>query len=76
MDRRKLALNAIIKYVAGLVMVAVLLFVPAGTIKYPNGWLFIALLFTPMFFLGIVLLIKSPQLLEKRLQSKEKRSVS
>lgn len=74
MDRRKLALNAIIKYVAGLVMVAVLLFVPAGTIKYPNGWLFISLLFVPMFFLGVILLVKSPQLLEKRLQSKEKRS--
>lgn len=74
-DRKKLAINATIKYIAGLVLVAALLFLPAGTFHYPNGWLFIALLFIPMFFLGVFLLIKSPQLLEKRLQSKEKRSV-
>ena len=74
-DRRKLALNAAIKYFAGLIIVAVMLFLPAGTLRYTNGWLFIALLFIPMFFLGIFLLIKSPQLLEKRLQSKEKRGV-
>ena len=63
MDRSKLAVNAIIKYSAGLIMVAALLFIPAGTLKYPNGWLFIALLFLPMFFLGAVLLAKSPELL-------------
>ena len=74
MDRSKLAVNAIIKYSAGLIMVAALLFIPAGTLKYPNGWLFIALLFLPMFFLGAVLLAKSPELLEKRLNNKEKRS--
>ena len=74
-DRKKLAINATIKYIAGLVLVAALLFLPAGTFHYPNGWMFIALLFIPMFFLGVFLLIKSPQLLEKRLQSKEKRSV-
>lgn len=69
--KKQLALQAIIKYIAGLLMVMLLLFLPAGTWHYPNGWLFIGLLFIPMFFLGIVLLWKSPELLEKRLQNKE-----
>ncbi|MBQ6896627.1 MAG: isoprenylcysteine carboxylmethyltransferase family protein [Oscillospiraceae bacterium] len=74
MSRTKLAADALAKYTAGLIMLSLLLFVPAGTLKYPNGWLFIALLFIPMFFLGIVLLVKAPELLEKRLNHKEKRS--
>lgn len=74
MSRAKLAADALVKYTAGLIMISLLLFVPAGTLKYPNGWLFIALLFIPMFFLGIVLLVKAPELLEKRLNRKEKRS--
>lgn len=53
-------------------MVGVLLFLPAGTFNYWNAWLFVALLFIPMFFLGVALVIKSPALLEKRLHSKEK----
>ncbi len=73
-SKYKLALNALIKYISGLIVVALLLFIPAGTIGYINGWLFIGLLFIPMFFLGLVLLIKSPELLEKRLNSKEKRT--
>ena len=73
MDRKKLLISALIKYLAGFVMIAVFLFVPAGTVRYTGGWLFIALLFIPMFFLGVALYIKSPQLLEKRLKSKEKR---
>ena len=52
-------------------MVVLMLFLPAGTLNYFNGWLFIVLLFIPMFLLGIVLLVKSPELLEKRLRSKE-----
>ncbi len=68
----KLALNALIKYIFGLVFVGLLLFLPAGSFTYSNGWLFIGLLFVPMLILGIVLLIKSPELLEKRLDSKEK----
>lgn len=72
-NKTSLLINALIKYLAGLIIVGLLLFLPAGTIHYPNGWLFIALLFIPMFFLGVVLLIKSPELLEKRLKSKEKR---
>jgi len=72
MNKKKLAMQAIIKYLAGLLLVVLLLFLPAGTIHYWNGWLFISLLFVPMFFLGLVLLVKAPELLAKRLQSKEK----
>ncbi len=71
MNTKKLIISALTKYIAGLIMVALMLFLPAGTINYFNGWLFIGLLFVPMFLLGVVLLIKSPQLLEKRLRSKE-----
>lgn len=67
----KLLLQAIIKYLTGLVLVGALLFLPAGTLRYANGWLFIGLLFVPMLILGIVLFIKAPELLAKRLQAKE-----
>ena len=74
MSRSKLIVNAIVKYLAGFLMVGVLLFLPAGTLNYWNAWLFIALLFIPMFFLGVALAVKSPELLQKRLNSKEKES--
>lgn len=67
----RLALRALIKYIFGLLLVGALLFVPAGSFAYKNAWLFIGLLFIPILVLGIVLLIKSPALLEKRLNSKE-----
>lgn len=69
---KNLILSAITKYISGLILVMFLLFLPAGTFNYWNGWLFIGLLFIPMLFLGAVLLIKNPQLLEKRLKNKEK----
>ena len=68
----KLAISALIKFTVGLALVGLLLFLPAGTLSYANGWLFIGLLFLPMLLLGIVLLIRSPELLEKRLGVKEK----
>ena len=67
----KLILNALVKYILGLVLIGVLLFLPAGTMAYNGGWLFIALLFIPMLIFGIVLFIKAPALLEKRLNNKE-----
>lgn len=67
----KLLFNALIKYIMGLLFVGTLLFLPAGSIGYINGWLFIALLFIPMLLLGIVMFKKSPELLEKRLNAKE-----
>lgn len=67
----KLMLSALIKYVAGLLLVGALLFLPAGSLLYPNAWLFLGLLFIPMLILGVVLLIKAPSLLQKRLNAKE-----
>ena len=68
----KLAISALVKFLFGLLLVGALLFLPAGSLEYYNGWLFICLLFIPMLFLGVVLLIKSPALLQKRLSAKEK----
>ena len=68
----KLFFQALTKYLLGLVLVGALLFLPAGSLRYSNGWLFIGLLFLPMLLLGAVLLIKAPALLEKRLSVKEK----
>ena len=68
----KLLLNAITKLVLGFVLIGVMLFLPAWTFNYPGAWLFMALLFLPMLFLGIVLFIKAPGLLKKRLSHKEK----
>ena len=67
----KLFFQAIIKFIIGLIIICALLFIPAGTLDYPNGWLFIALLFIPMFFAGIIMLFKSPDLLRRRLNAKE-----
>ena len=68
----KLLLNALTKFAGGLLMVGLLLFLPAGSFEYINAWLFCALLFGPMLVLGAVLLIKAPDLLRKRLDTKEK----
>ena len=68
----KLLANGLIKFLAGLILIGLLLFLPAWTFSYPNAWLFIGLLFLPMMILGVVLLIKAPNLLEKRLDAKEK----
>ena len=68
----KLFFQALTKFLAGLVLVGVLLFVPAGTFAYWQGWLFIALLFGPMLIAGVVLMLRQPELLRKRLDAKEK----
>ena len=68
----KLLLNALTKFIAGLLMVALLLFLPAGTIRYPGGLLFLCLLFVPMLILGIIMLARARDLLAKRLDVKEK----
>ena len=64
--------SASIKFLMGLVLVGLLLFLPAGTIHYPCGWLLVAVLFVPMFIAGVVMLFRSPELLQKRLDGKEK----
>ena len=67
----KLFSQALMKFLFGLVIVFLLLFIPAGSVDYFNGWLFIALLFIPMFIAGIIMFIKSPELLKRRLNAKE-----
>ena len=68
----KLFLNALTKFIAGLLLVALLLFLPAGTLAYPGGLLFLCLLFVPMLLLGIIMLARARDLLRKRLDVKEK----
>ena len=72
MKKTKLLLSALTKFLLGLVLVGAILFLPAGSFSFVGGWLFITLLFIPMIFLGVFLFIKSPELLEKRLDAKEK----
>ena len=70
----KLLIKALIKFLFGLGLVALLLFLPAGTFDYMGAWLFIGLLFVPILILGAVLFARAPKLLEKRLSAKEKES--
>ncbi len=67
----KLFFQALSKFLIGFIIICMLLFIPAGTLDYPNGWLFMALLLIPMFFAGIIMLFKSPDLLRRRLNAKE-----
>ena len=69
----KLLISGLTKFIFGAAIIGLMLFLPAGTINYFNGWLFLGLLFVPMLIMGIVMYIKSPKLLQKRLDSKEKR---
>lgn len=68
----KLLLNGLIKLICGFLIIGLLIFLPAGTINYSDGLIFICLLFIPILIMGIVLFIKSPKLLKKRLNGKEK----
>lgn len=68
----KLFISAILKFSLGAVLVGLLIFLPAGTFAYFNGWLFMGILFVPMFLAGLVMMVKNPKLLESRLDAKEK----
>ena len=68
----KLLINALTKFICGMVLVGLLIFLPAGTLIYPCGWLLMGLLFGPMLIAGFVMYAKSPTFLEKRLDAKEK----
>ncbi len=70
--KKKLFVQAITKYLLGVVLVGLLIFLPAGTFSFFNGWLFMGILFVPMFFAGIVMMFKNPDLLKSRLNAKEK----
>lgn len=70
----KLLANALMKFFCGLLLVGLLIFLPAGTIFYTGGWLFVGLLFVPMLIAGFVMFFKSPDFLAKRLDAKEKQA--
>lgn len=64
--------KALSRFIAGLIFISAILFIPAGSIQYWNAWLFIGILFIPILFVGIYLVIRDPELLDKRLNSQEK----
>lgn len=68
----KLLLSAIAKFLLGIILVGLSIFLPAGTFTFFNGWLFMVILFVPMLFAGLVMMFKNPELLKKRLNAKEK----
>ena len=70
----KLFVKAITKFLSGLILVGLLLFLPAGTFAYPQGWLLMGILFVPMFIAGLIMMKKSPELLRKRLNVKEEQA--
>ena len=69
---KNLFIQAITKYLLGVLVIGLLIFLPAGALSFSNGWIFMGLLFIPMFFAGIVLMVKNPELLKRRLNAKEK----
>ncbi|MDE6132076.1 MAG: isoprenylcysteine carboxylmethyltransferase family protein [Oscillospiraceae bacterium] len=69
---KKLFIQAVAKFLIGVIAIGVLLFLSAWTFQWLNAWLLIGILFVPMFFAGIVMMFKNPELLKKRLNTKEK----
>ena len=69
---KSLFISAIAKFLLGVVLVGLLIFLPAGTLAYINGWIFMGILFVPMFLAGLVMMAKNPNLLKSRLKAKEK----
>ena len=74
MPRIKLLISAAVKYVFGCVLFGAMLFLPAGTLRFPGGWLLMGTLLLPMLLMGVVMFFKAPSLLEKRLDPREKQS--
>ena len=70
----KLLINGLVKFLCGLLLVGLLIFLPAGTLNYANGWLLVGLLFAPMLIAGFVMFFRSPAFLAKRLDAKEKQA--
>ncbi len=71
---KKLFVQAIVKFFVGVLLVGLLVFLPAGTLNFFGGWLFMGILFVPMFIAGIVMMFKNPKLLKSRLKAKEKQA--
>ena len=68
---KKLLSQALAKVTLGIILLGLLLFIPAGSLRYWQGWLLMGILFVPMFVAGFVMLAKNPELLRKRLNAKE-----
>ena len=68
---KKLFIQAVTKFSLGIILVCLSIFLPAGTLAFPNGWLLMGILFIPMFLAGIIMMFKNPELLKKRLYTKE-----
>ena len=73
---KKLFIEAITKFLLGIILMGCLIFIPAGTFAFWNGWLLMSILFVPMFIAGIVMMIKNPDLLRERLDAKEKQNIN
>ena len=71
---KKLFVQAIAKFLLGVVLVGLLVFLPAGSMSFVGGWIFMGILFVPMFIAGVVMMVKNPYLLQKRLDAKEKQA--
>lgn len=71
---KELFIQAILKFTLGVVLVGLLIFLPAGTLGFSNGWLLMVILFVPMFGAGLVMMAKNPSLLQKRLNAKEEQA--
>ena len=69
---KSLLIQSLLKFTSGIVLVGLMLFLPAGSFAYWQGWLLMGILFVPMFVAGAVMLVKNPELLRKRLNAKEK----
>ena len=69
---QKLLVQGITKFLIGVVLLGALLFIPAGTLAWPQGWRLMAILFVPMLIVGVIMIFKNPELLRKRLNAKEK----
>lgn len=72
--KKELLKEAITKIVVGIILIGLLLFIPAGTLSWLYGWIFMGVLFVPMLIAGIVMYFKAPDLLESRLRAKETQS--
>ncbi|MCR4865226.1 MAG: isoprenylcysteine carboxylmethyltransferase family protein [Bacteroidales bacterium] len=74
MMKKDLLFQALTKFFLGVILLGALLFIPAGSFRYWQGWLLMGILFVPMFVAGLILMAKNPDLLQKRLNAKEKES--
>ncbi|MBR6768655.1 MAG: isoprenylcysteine carboxylmethyltransferase family protein [Clostridia bacterium] len=68
---KKLFFSALVKFSLGILLVGILIFLPAGSLSFVNGWIFMGVLFIPIFLVGVLLMLKNPALLQKRLDAKE-----